>query len=464
MTAMEEAMERERSDGPKRRGTGRGPGRRQFLGASIGATAAVMAGVPAWAASAAGGAVPLQATGDAVTRIRSLGVTGEEYWKAIRREFKFSNDLTYLNVGTLGPVPQEVLNTRVEQLRRLAEDPRARADVEAVRKKAAAFVGADADEIVITRSTTEGMKLFSAGLDLRPDDEVLMTTQEHEGGEGPWRARAARHGVRIREVEIPSPTESVDHVVGLVERAITAKTRVLLVSHPIFITGLMMPIRELTELAHRKGLLISVDGAHALGMLALDLHALGVDHYAGAGQKWLMAGSGTGLAYVARGIQPRILADMPARGEEGVRQYEHTGSRDVAGVMALGAALDFHDAIGRTRIEARVRELAGHLRQGLAEIPGVTIVTPRTPLLSGGLTTFTINGVSNEITRKYVLDNENIYITGSRLNGNTCRVSTHFYTLRSEIDRLLDAIRRVAGGAVPRQAGSGTTGRTEGTL
>ena len=278
--------------------------RRGFLGGTIAAAAASLAPAAASDASAE------TTSRDPLAHLRPTGPLDESYWKIVRREFNLVDEITYMNNGSMGPIPRNVIEANIRYLREIAEDPRRSHLPEEVRDKVAAFVGADADEIALTRSTTEGMRIFAQGLDLKEGDEILMTTHEHPGGYGPWKAREVREGIKVNVVDIPAPPESIDQIVELVDKAITPRTRVLMISHVVFVTGLVTPIKELAELARRRGLLSSVDAAHALGMLALDLHDAGIDHYTTAGQKWLMAGSGTGVAYFKRDIQDQIRVDM----------------------------------------------------------------------------------------------------------------------------------------------------------
>ena len=418
--------------------------RRRFLGGTMAALAGGLSGVsiasPALALSAAGGQSWRE-------RIRPSGALDDAYWQRVRREFNIADEMRYMNNGTMGPMPKSVVEAQTRYLRDIAADPRTGrwSRIEPVREKLAAFVGADADEILMTRSTTEGMKIFSRGLDLEPGDEVLMSSHEHPGGYGPWRAREDRDGIVVRTVDIPAPPDSTDQVIDICERAIRPETRVLVVSYPIFVTGLLMPIKGLAEMAHRHDVLLSVDGAHALGMLDLNMHEMGCDHFTTAGQKWLLAGSGTGMAYFSRDIQDRIWGDMWRRTPaEGARKYESSGQRHMPSALGMGDALDFHLAIGKTNIEHRVRQLATRLKDGLTDIPGVGVGTSGSAEMSGGLTTFYIDGVPKANITKALMNRERIYLPGSGLNDFACRVSTHFYNTADEVDRVLAVVRHVA--------------------
>jgi selenocysteine lyase/cysteine desulfurase len=428
--------------------------RRQFLGGSAAALGGLSLGAlhPEILEAQMGGAA--QAPSMGMDRFAPKGAPDEAFWRMIRREFNIVDDMTaYMNNGTLGPMPNVVLEANVRFLREIAADPRNPLgnQMEATRSKLAAFVGADPDEIVLNRSTTEGEKQFCAGLDLNEGDEVVCSTHEHGGGLGSWRARQQRDRIKIVQVPIPAPPESVDQIVGLIEKAITPRTKVILVSYPIYVTGLLMPVKPLADMAHKRGLLLTVDGAHALGMLDLNMHAMGMDHFTTAGQKWLMAGTGTGLAYFKRDIQSRVWADMmgggPENPKEGARKYERSGQRNIPSALGMGVAADFQAAIGKNNVQNRVRFLAARLKDGMKGIPGTSVYTSSSDEMSGGLTTIAVNNVPKANLQKAAMDRAGIFITLSGLNDFSCRISTHIYTSPSDVDRLLEVVKYVAANA-----------------
>jgi selenocysteine lyase/cysteine desulfurase len=423
--------------------------RRQFLGGSAAAA------VGAWSAGSLGSAiVDAQGRGrgnaapaPTLASLKTMDPADEAFWRVVRKEYNIVDGLTYMNNGTLGPMPRPVLEANVRYLNDAAIDPHALASTEPVREKIAAFIGANADEVVLNRSTTEGMKQFTGGLELKAGDEILTSTHEHPGGRDPWRAREKRHGLKVVEVAIPAPAESVDQIVGLFEKAITPRTRVLMVSHISFVTGLVSPMKALGEMAHRHGLLFSVDAAHALGMLQLNMHEYGIDHYSAAGQKWLMAGTGTGVAYFKKDIQDKVWSDMASANEnatQGARKFERSGQRNVPSALGMGDAADFQMLIGKKNVEARVKQMALRLKTGLKDIPGAKIYTPMSADLSGGLTTFSVRDVPKANVLKVLMDKYGVYIPQSGYNEFSCRASTHIYTLPSDVDRLLEGVRYVS--------------------
>jgi selenocysteine lyase/cysteine desulfurase len=422
--------------------------RRGFIGGAVtaaGALSTVMFETPA---RAFGGqnltpSLPLDS-------LKPMGALDEAYWWKVRSQFNMVDGLTYMNNGTLGPMPRVVFDANERYMREIMENPTDGGhaeELEKVREKVAQFVGATADEIALTRSTTEGMNIFAHGFDWKAGDEVVYCTHEHGGGTGPYKTLEKRVGVKIVNVDIPAPPSSVDQIVGLYEKAITPRTKVIMVSHVTYVTGLVTPIKELADLAHRKGLLISVDGAHPLGLMDLNLHAAGVDHYSAAGQKWLMCGTGSGVCYVKRDVQDRIwnLMGPPADPKRGARKYEEFGQRNVPSALGMGAAIDLQTAIGKKNIEARDRALSTHLRNGLKDIPGVKVWTSNDPALSAALTLFSVRDIPMANVQKAIMNRDRIWIrTMGTGNLNGCRVATHLYNMPEEVDRLIGSVKYIA--------------------
>jgi selenocysteine lyase/cysteine desulfurase len=433
-----------------------GISRRRFLGRSAAAAAGTLTvgrlatSRAAAQAEATTGKLPVLPSLDS---LKPTGALDEAYWWKVRSHFNIVDHMTFMNNGTEGPSPTAVVSEMARLIQEIAEDPAnnyRRPELELVREKVAAFVGASPDEITLTRSTSEGMNIFANGLDWKAGDEVLVNNHEHGGGLGPYRTLEKRYGIKMVTMDVSplSPYQSAKQILDLYANAITPRTKVIMVSHIPYVTGAVLPVKELADLAHNRGILISVDGAHPLGMLDLNLHAMGVDHYAGAGQKWLLSGTGTGVCYIKRDVQERVWPIMgpPGDPKNGARRYEGgMGQRNVPSVFGMSAAIDFMNAIGKKNIEARDRALSDRLRQGLSQISGVKLYTPMDPTLSAGLTLFGIKDVPMNNVQKAIFDYNRVWIrTMGTGNLNACRAATHIYNFPHEVDRLLEGVRYVA--------------------
>lgn len=428
------------------RGDGRSRlSRRGFLRGLAGGSAAALALAEAAAAR-------VEASLEAVRQSAGAPMSDAAFWEKIRGEFMITNELAYMNNGTLGPMPKPVFYTVVEKYRELAQDPgepnrQQGEEVEEVRKKAAAFVRADVEEIALVRNTTEGMNFIVSGLELKQGDEVLLTHHEHPGGLQPWRLKAKRHGVVLKPLTFPIPTTNAADILNLFNDAITPRTRVISVSHATYPTGCFMPVKELAALARSKGLLTLIDGAHPLGMLQLDMHALGIDFYATSPHKWLDAPTGTGLLYMRREAQEQVWPTVVTGGwddpKAGAKRYDRLSQRASPLVIATGAAMDFQDAIGKDRIEKRVRSLAANLRARLKSIDGVRIHTTELPELSGGLTGFAFGKFDRRDVVETLWRRNHVWVRQTDYGLNTVRVSTHYYNTEQQIERLEEGLRDI---------------------
>ena len=377
------------------------------------------------------------------------------YWDAVAKHFIFQDGIIMMNNGTVGPMPEPVFNTLMKYFKVQATNPYDCYNYfpklkEGVRDKVAAFIGADPDEIAINRNTTEGMNTAAHGLDMKEGEEVLLSSLEHPGGTHPWRLKEKRFGIKITEVPIAVPPKSTEEIVNAFEKAITPKTRAISISHTVYITGLIAPIKELSEMAHKHEVVVIVDSAHGIGMLDLDMHEMGCDVFCTSPYKWMGAPTGAGVMYVKKESQDKFYPLIASSGwdtNENAKRFETLSQRADPILFAVEEAVDFNNAIGKQRIERRIKTLAGYLKQELQKIPKVRLHTPTDPYLSGGLTALSIEGVKAETIVDYVREKYNIVIrTIGRDRDNTrgVRVSTNIYVSTGYVDMLLEDINYLA--------------------
>lgn len=414
---------------------------------------AIPAGAVAMGAAALAGERSLQA----LALAGQAGGTDEEFWRKVRDEFLLDKDWTYMNNGTLGPTPKPVYYTLAERYHDLAQDPgQPNTDqnnmAEEVRRKAAAFLGADVDEIALVRNTTEGMNFMLGGLDLKAGDEILTTFHEHGGGLNPCNLKAKRHGVVVKAVKWPAPAEDPDVILKAFDAAITPRTRVFMVSHVMYQSGSMVPLKELAALARSKNIITAVDGAHPPGMLKMDMHDLGVDYYASSSHKWLCAPTGAGILYLRRASQDQLWPTVVAGGwddpKRGAARYDRQSQRAHPIVVAQGAAIDFQNTIGRERIEARVRALCVHARRQLSGLPGIRFHTSMNPQLSNALLAFTLPNLKNADIVYTLKKRHRIWTRTMEYDLNAVRIATHIYNTEAQVDALADALREIVKGQV----------------
>ncbi len=406
----------------------------------------------------------LSAASERIDRLRAdlggLQPGGASFWKRVQGEFQLSAGITHMNNGSIGPSPRVVTEGIIDALGQLEADPYHNtwgglaAGMEDVRSHAADFIGAERDEVALTRNTTEGMNLIATGLDLQPGDEVLTTNHEHGGGMICWQYLRKRRGVKLNYLELPTPVRDTAQLLELVEQNLTPRTRACSFMHADTITGMQMPLAEISELTRPRDILLVSDGAQTPGMLAIDVKKLGVDAFASSSHKWLLAPKGTGLLYIRKEVQDRI---QPISLYSGYSAYSASGgTRDVAGILGHGAAIDFHNAIGREQIEARCRQLSTRVREHLEQIPKLKLLTPVQPELTSGMVTFAVEGMKNGDVHKRLWEDHRIAAKVAQgtyaftevpgelhKNYNALRFSTHIYNDESQVDRLAEALEEI---------------------
>ena len=173
-------------------------------------------------------------------------------------------------------------------------------DVEVVRRRLAEMFGCDPEELAITRNTSESMEIVQFGLDLQPGDEILTTTQDYPRMLTTWRQREERNGIVLKMVPYPTPPESPDVLVERIERAITPRTKVILVCHVTYTTGQIFPVGDICRMARARGIETVIDGAHGFAQFPFTRDELDCDYYGTSLHKWLLAPVGTGFLYVRR--------------------------------------------------------------------------------------------------------------------------------------------------------------------
>src|SRR6516164_9158545 len=373
----------------------------------------------------------------------------EAYWAAIRKQFLIPQDEIYLNNGTVGSSPLPVLRAIMEcyhDSERLAQhDPEdypiwGYAAWNEFRDPLAKFLGSNRDEIALLRNATEANSYIANGLDLKPGDEVLMTDQEHPGGEHPWNLKAKRYGVVVKKVALPKPVPNAAAVLNLFNDAITPRTRVIFFSHIPPVTGTVLPAKDLCALARSKGLLSAVDGAHVPGMMKLNISDIGCDLYTSSPHKWLQAPKGCGFLYVRDEVIDRLWNTIATEGWDDPKlraeRFQRIGSSNVPVLCGLRASLELASQIGMHRIEKRHRQMADYLLGEMLKRGAVSWTSPD-PALRCAIATVTVAPQKMPDMEYWMWREKKIRIRGAA--PHKVRLSTPYYLLRNDLDRYLAA-------------------------
>ena len=383
----------------------------------------------------------------------ATALANDRSWVELRDEFLLPEEEAYFNAATLGAQPRLVLATVLAHMQHVERDL-AHWDYKpeheqyysgyypelSVREKIAAFVNADVAEIALTENATSGMNIVANGLDLGPGDEVVLLDKGHAGARKGWELKAKRAGVSLREIKMPDASATDDELIELYERATTPRTRVWVIEHITSAAAIRFPVDELCARARARGIFSIVDGAQSCGHVPVDVHAMQCDAFYTSASKWLMAPRGISFMYVAAEAQPRIWTTMASDhwddDKNGAFRFMQRGSTNASLVRGLEAALDFYNSIGRERAQARIMELATRFRAGLEECPRSRVISP--PV--SGTTTFDVHGLKGIVVQDALWERARVRV---RRQGDAVRLCCHVWNSEAEVDRAVDAIRRV---------------------
>lgn len=371
----------------------------------------------------------------------------DAYWAELRKQFIIPADEIYLNNGTVGSSPAPVLraifdgyNTTEKMDQQDPEDYPiwGYAAWNEFRDPLAEFVGCKRDEIALLRNATEANSYIANGVDMKPGDEVLMTDQEHPGGEHPWNLKAKRYGVVVKKVTLGRPVKDTAQVLNQFNDAITPRTRVMFFSHITTFSGVVLPVKELAALARSKGILSAVDGAHVPGMMRLNVHELGCDMYSSSPHKWLMSTKGSGFLYVRDEVIDRVWNTIATEGwdEPQIRaeRFQRIGSSNVPALWGLRASIKLANDIGMERIERRHRQLADYIHAEMMKRGAESWTSPDAALRCG-IVSILVPPVDRMDLEKWLWSTHKIRIRGG--DPHKLRLSTPYYIQRKDIDRFL---------------------------
>tara|TARA_R110002012_G_scaffold263456_1_gene446310 strand:+ start:151956 stop:153236 length:1281 start_codon:yes stop_codon:yes gene_type:complete len=379
--------------------------------------------------------------------------TSEAFWETVKSQFSFAEGLTYFNNGSLGASPK-IIRKATNQFRDTLDDFPSKymwggwdEEKEIVRKKTASLFSVSEEEIALIHNTTEGMNLIAKSLDLQEGDEIILADHEHSSAVSPWKVWQESKGIALVRPTLPILPESVDELVEVFKKAITPKTKVISISHMINTNGMILPIKEISKMAHEQGILVAVDGAQAAGMFTFDLKDIDCDFYTVSAHKWLFSPKGVGIFYAKKESQKYLKPLIVARGykDTSIRRLENYNTRNLPEVLGFGAALDYHDTIGAKKIEARTFELKAYFRNALKEHQKLVLKTPALDSLSAGIQVVEVLGKDVQTVKNRLFDDYGIDCRPMSSFGlNAVRLSFAIFISKKDIDRLVMALDTIA--------------------
>jgi isopenicillin-N epimerase len=375
----------------------------------------------------------------------------EDYWAEIRNAFTVDRNVINLNNGYASPAPLVVqdamrryldysnmgpLHTMINILEK---------QVEEVRRRVAKVAGCDPEEIALTRNASESLENAQYGIDLKPGDEVLTTNQDYPRMLTTFRQRERREGIVLKMISFPVPPPSMDDLYQRFERAVTPKTKLILLCHITNRTGQIFPVRKIADMAHARNIPVIVDGAHAFNHFPFNLSELGCDYYGVSLHKWTCAPIGTGFLYVRKSRIASTWSLMASadRQKDDIRKFEEIGTHPAANHNAISAALIFNENIGIDRKAARLRYLRDRWAHRLAQNPKVKILHSEDPAQSCGIGFLSFNGVNAQKISEALLSKYSIITAHSpHEEYDGLRITPHIYSTVGDIDYFAESVEK----------------------
>lgn len=377
----------------------------------------------------------------------------EDFWYQVQSAYSQSPHFINLEAGYFSPQPNVVMEAQLRNIEMINEQPsfymrrRQQKERQEIREMVAAFGETSPDEITITRNTTESLNVIILGYPWQPGDEAIITEQDYPNMREAFAQAEKRYKIKLAEIAIPLHPKSDAEIVAAYENAITPRTKVILCTHMINLTGQILPVRQICDMAHAREVEVIIDGAHTFAHLDFKIPDLHGDYYAASLHKWLCCPLGLGVLYVKK---DKIEKIWPLFGDttaptDSITKFERTGTQPVGTILTVANALNFHNAIGSKRKEERLRYLKNYWCEKVKDIPGVTLNVPLEHDRSCAIGNVAVEGMTPDELEAFFYDKYRIFtvaINNKAVKG--VRVTPHLYTTLENLDLLVDAIKVAA--------------------
>ena len=377
----------------------------------------------------------------------------DQFWNQIRTQYMIKPDYINLENGFYNFIPQPTLEKYIQHIRDINYQGSyymrtvQRDNKKRMAAKLAAVAGCSPEELIITRNTTESLDLIIAGQDWKAGDEALMAIQDYGSMLDMFEQVSKRYGVVLNKVSIPNLPASDEEIVSLYEKAITPKTKLLMIPHMVNITGHILPVRKICDMAHSKGVEVMVDGAHAFAHIQYKISELDCDYYGTSLHKWMSVPLGAGFLFVKK---EKIAKTWPLIGDgtkdlSDIRRLNHIGTHACATDLTIEDAIDFYNMIGAERKEKRLRYIQQYWTSRVKNVPKIIINTPTDDKRSCGIANVGIAGMTPADLAKRLMDEHKIFTVAiDTANVHGCRITPNVYTTVEELDAFVAALKKLA--------------------
>jgi len=375
------------------------------------------------------------------------------FWAEIRKMYKVSDQFVNLENGYYSLAAEPVLNAQERHNRVINQVPsyymrrQQFEDYAKVKTALAKFAGCSPEEMTICRNTTEALNTVIMGLQMNPGDEAIMTNQDYGSMLAAFEQRSRRDKIINKIISLPLHPKNDREIVSAYERAITDRTKVILVTHVINITGQVLPVKKIAEMAHAHGVEVISDSAHALGHLDFKVQELGCDYFGTSLHKWVGAPLGTGMMYIRK---DKISKVWPLMGDDtfadnDIRKFEHLGTRPCGINLSILDALEFQETLGVARKQARLRYLKKYWVNQVKNVPGITINTAHEEHRSSAIANVGVKNLPPVSLANRLFDKYKIFTVAIDMEAvKGVRITPHLYTSTEDLDQLVVALKEIS--------------------
>lgn len=383
----------------------------------------------------------------------SVLAADDDFWTSLRNQYQLNPAYINLENGYYNLMPKPILEEYLMQLQNMNYEAsfykrtKMTDDKVMVRETLAQFVGCEKEELIITRNTTEAMDTVICGMDWKAGEEAIMAEQDYGAMLDMFKQQAKRYGMINKIISIPNHPKNDEEIVALYENAITKNTKIIMLSHMINITGQLLPVKKICDMAHAKGVKVLVDGAHAIAHFDFKIRDLNCDYYASSLHKWLSVPLGAGLLYVQKN---NIEGLWPLFGENGyalndIRKLNHTGTHPMHTELTIPFAINFYNTIGAKRKEERLQYLKQYWTSKVAGNPNIILNTPLEAHRSCAIANVGIKNMAPALMAETLLKKYKIWTVAiSYANVHGCRITPNVYTTTIELDQFVSALNEMS--------------------
>ena len=394
---------------------------------------------------------------DSLNKIENLlnteNLSDDDFWKLVRSQYDLHQDFINLESGYYNIIPKPTLKKQIEHIKRVNLEGsfymrKSRfKDKSTITSELANFVGCNSKNLVITRNTTESLDLIISGFPWKSGDEAIYAYQDYGAMQDMFEQIGKRHGVVLKKVSVPNHPKNDMELISLYESQITSKTRLIMISHMVNITGQILPVKKICDMAHSYGVEVLVDGAHCVGHFNFKIDNLNCDYYGSSLHKWLATPLGAGLLYVNNKHIPKIwplIADHE-KDPNKIQRLSHTGTHPVSTDLTIIDAIEYLNSIGIKKKESRLRFLKTYWQNALKDESNIVINTPFDPQRSCGIGNVGLKNMKPETLAKRLYEEFGIFTVAiDYANVKGCRITPNIFTNENELDTFINAMKSLA--------------------